>query len=467
MALIREGPQGPPGEPGRSHSLSGHSWNSLCSDAPAVPTDSEDEGGRQIDEGGAEPSGRRPELTAPTPTARQKLLGRNRSELVLNVWECVAETNVLFYFFLFASPSSLPSPHFFFSFSGRQGFGGVGGGWLSFSAGSGGEAEAAALHADLQAVGGLAAGVDDAAVHVAGQVAVAALLRHAAAAEARVVAHARAAGGTVQHDVAQGEELAEEAGQDTVNAAVVLRLGGDLRAVALGAALAPLAALGGDGRVGLQLLAVPGPSRGRRRGGRAALRQGAQLRVRAPVPHAVGLRAVRVRRVVRAVCVRQARVWVVVVVLLGSVAHLLAAGLRPTRLGGVDGRRPGNRLRDDGLARRGELGVHKAAVPPLAVVAPQPLRGAVYPQYEGLSVGEGLVWTGTGLLAGTSVCCLCGGCRVWVGRRWSCWSRVPVIRRLRGDGQGAPLLVHGSRGRRRRSEPSVWLGRGAAEKLRG
>lgn len=122
----------------------------------------------------------------------------------------------------------------------------------------------------------------------------------------------------------------------------VLRLGGDLRAVALGAALAPLAALGGDGRVGLQLLAVPGPSRGRRRGGRAALRQGAQLRVRAPVPHAVGLRAVRVRRVVRAVCVRQARVWVVV--LLGSVAHLLAAGLRPTRLGGVDGRRPGNRL---------------------------------------------------------------------------------------------------------------------------
>lgn len=129
MALIREGPQGPPGEPGRSHSLSGRSWNSLCSDAPAVPTDSEDEGGRQIDEGGgAEPSGRRPELTASAPTGRQKLLGGNRSELVLNVWECVAETNVLFYFFLFASPSSLPSPHFFFSFSGRQGFGGGGSG---------------------------------------------------------------------------------------------------------------------------------------------------------------------------------------------------------------------------------------------------------------------------------------------------------------------------------------------------
>lgn len=61
--------------------------------------------------GGAEPSGRRPELTASAPTARQKLLGGNRSESVLNVWECVAETNVLFYFFLFASPSSsLPSP---------------------------------------------------------------------------------------------------------------------------------------------------------------------------------------------------------------------------------------------------------------------------------------------------------------------------------------------------------------------
>lgn len=52
MALIRQGPQGPPGEPGHGHSLSGRSWNSLCSDAPAVPTDSEDEGGRQIDERG-------------------------------------------------------------------------------------------------------------------------------------------------------------------------------------------------------------------------------------------------------------------------------------------------------------------------------------------------------------------------------------------------------------------------------
>lgn len=41
---------------------------------------------------------------------------------------------------------------------------------------SGGEAEAAALHADLQAVCRLAAGVNDATVHVTGQVAVAALL---------------------------------------------------------------------------------------------------------------------------------------------------------------------------------------------------------------------------------------------------------------------------------------------------
>lgn len=69
---------------------------------------------------------------------------------------------------------------------------------------SGREAKAAALHADLQAICRLATGVDDAAVHVAGQVAVAALLRHAAAAKARVVAGAGAAGGAVQHDVAQG-----------------------------------------------------------------------------------------------------------------------------------------------------------------------------------------------------------------------------------------------------------------------
>lgn len=123
---------------------------------------------------------------------------------------------------------------------------------------SGGEAKAAALHTDLQAVCRLTAGIDDATVHVTGQVTVAALLRRAAAAETRVVPRTGAAGGAVQHDVTQSKELTEEAGQDTVNAAVVLRLCGNLRAVALGAALAPLTALGRDGGVGLQFLGVFG-----------------------------------------------------------------------------------------------------------------------------------------------------------------------------------------------------------------
>lgn len=69
--------------------------------------------------------------------------------------------------------------------------------------GSGREAEAAALHADLEAVSGLAAGVDDAAVHVARKLAVAAFFWSAAAAETRVVGGARAARCAVQHDVAQ------------------------------------------------------------------------------------------------------------------------------------------------------------------------------------------------------------------------------------------------------------------------
>lgn len=43
-----------------------------------------------------------------------------------------------------------------------------------------------------------------------------------------------------------------------MNTAVVLRLCGNLGTVAFGAALAPLAALGGDGRVGLQFLGVFG-----------------------------------------------------------------------------------------------------------------------------------------------------------------------------------------------------------------
>lgn len=115
----------------------------------------------------------------------------------------------------------------------------------------------------------------------------------------------------------------------------ILRLCGNLGAVALGAALAPLAALGGDGRVGLQLLSVPGSRRGGRRGGRAASREGAQLRVlmKAPVPDPIGLEGVCVRRV----CV----MWTLCVwgpsvsVVLGSVAQL-AAGLCPTRLGVMD-----------------------------------------------------------------------------------------------------------------------------------
>lgn len=110
----------------------------------------------------------------------------------------------------------------------------------------------------------------------------------------------------------------------------ILRLGGNLGAVALGAALAPLAALGGDGRVGLQLLRVPGSRRRGRRGGRAASRKGAQLRVlvKAPVPEPVGLQGVRRVRVMWTVCVRGPSGSVV----LGSVAQL-AAGLCPTGLG--------------------------------------------------------------------------------------------------------------------------------------
>lgn len=87
--------------------------------------------------------------------------------------------------------------------------------------GSGGEAEPAALHADLQAVSRLAAGVQDATVQVAGQVAVGTLAgAAAAAAEARVLGAAGAARGAVQDNVAERQELAEQAGQDAVHAAV-------------------------------------------------------------------------------------------------------------------------------------------------------------------------------------------------------------------------------------------------------
>ena len=118
----------------------------------------------------------------------------------------------------------------------------------------------------------------------------------------------------------------------------VLCLCGNLGAVALGAALAPLAALWSDGGVWLQFLGVSGSWRGRRGGGWAAFGEGAQLRVRAPVSDPVGLDCMCVRRVrvVRTVRVRGVRMGVV----LGSVAQL-AAGLCPTWLGVVDGRGSG------------------------------------------------------------------------------------------------------------------------------
>lgn len=84
-----------------------------------------------------------------------------------------------------------------------------------------GEADAAALHADLQAVGGLAAGVHDATVHVvAGAVAVVSHVLSAAAAAAGL----RGAGATASlghHHVAQGQEFTEQTGQDAVDTAVL------------------------------------------------------------------------------------------------------------------------------------------------------------------------------------------------------------------------------------------------------
>lgn len=86
---------------------------------------------------------------------------------------------------------------------------------------SGGEAEPTALHADLQAVCRLAAGVHNATVQVAGQVAVGALAGAAtAAAEAGVLGAAGTARGAVQDDVAECQELTEQTRQDAVDAAV-------------------------------------------------------------------------------------------------------------------------------------------------------------------------------------------------------------------------------------------------------
>lgn len=83
-----------------------------------------------------------------------------------------------------------------------------------------GEADAAALHADLQAVRGLAAGVHDAAVHVTRAAAVVTQIVGAAAAAAAGLGAAGAAGGLCCHHVAQRQELAGQTGQDAVDAAV-------------------------------------------------------------------------------------------------------------------------------------------------------------------------------------------------------------------------------------------------------
>lgn len=86
---------------------------------------------------------------------------------------------------------------------------------------SGGETESTALHAYLQAVCRLAAGVHDAAVQVTGQVTICTLGgAAAAAAEAGVLRVAGAAGGTVQDDVAEGQELTEQTGQYAVDATI-------------------------------------------------------------------------------------------------------------------------------------------------------------------------------------------------------------------------------------------------------
>lgn len=82
-----------------------------------------------------------------------------------------------------------------------------------------GEADAAALHTDFQAIRRLAAGIHDAAVHVTGAVAVIAQVVGAAATTASL-RRACAARGLGHHHVAKRQELAEKAGQDAVNAAV-------------------------------------------------------------------------------------------------------------------------------------------------------------------------------------------------------------------------------------------------------
>ena len=86
-----------------------------------------------------------------------------------------------------------------------------------------GKAYAAALHADFQAIRGLAAGIHDATVHVTGAVAVVAQVVGAAAAAAGL-RRACAARGLSHHHVAKRQELAEKARQDAVNAAIWVQI---------------------------------------------------------------------------------------------------------------------------------------------------------------------------------------------------------------------------------------------------
>lgn len=87
-----------------------------------------------------------------------------------------------------------------------------------------GEADAAALHADFQAIWGLTASIHYATVHVTRAVAVVAQIVGAAAAAANLWC-ACTAWGLGHHHVAKRQELTEKAGQDAVNAAVWVQAG--------------------------------------------------------------------------------------------------------------------------------------------------------------------------------------------------------------------------------------------------
>lgn len=90
------------------------------------------------------------------------------------------------------------------------------------------EANTAALHTDFQAIWGFAAGIHDATVHVTGAVAVVAQVIGAAAAAAGFGC-ASAAWGLRHHHVAKCQELAKQAGQDAVDAAVWVKMSKPVR----------------------------------------------------------------------------------------------------------------------------------------------------------------------------------------------------------------------------------------------